>query len=160
MQKKLGLEMFLLNVGVFLVFFQFGCENTSSESKKSSLSAAELSFYNGIGVGPVKEYQLPEQPQTELVLQGSAVFKAKCISCHEVSDQRKIGPGLAGITKRRRPEWILNQILNPMEMTQKDSLSKELLAIYMAQMTDMELTEAEAQKVLEYLRMNDLELSR
>ena len=46
----------------------------------------------------------------------------------------------------------MNMMLNPMEMTQKDSLAKELLAIYYSQMLDNNLTEEEARSVLEFLR--------
>lgn len=134
----------------------YSCSGPTGDSaKKPVVNQAEKQFYNGIGVGPITHVELTDPLNPEWIAQGGEIFMAKCVTCHEASDVRKIGPGLSGITKRRRPEWIMNQILNPMEMTQKDSLSKELLAIYMAQMTDMELTEKEARSVLEYLRSND-----
>ena len=83
---------------------------------------------------------------------GELVFTAKCTSCHKLNSDKAIGPGLADLTKRRRPEWIMNMMLNPMEMTQKDSMAKELLSIYYSQMLDNNLTVEEARSVLEFLR--------
>jgi hypothetical protein len=40
-------------------------------------------------------------------------------------------------------------------MTQKDSLAKELLSIYLAQMTPMNLTGKDARAVLEYFRNSE-----
>jgi hypothetical protein len=51
----------------------------------------------------------------------------------------------------------MNQILNPLEMTQKDPTSKKLLATYTAQMTDQGLSKDEARNVLEYFRKSDKE---
>jgi mono/diheme cytochrome c family protein len=126
-----------------------------SENKTKEISKAEKSFYNGIGVGPIKELKLDSVVNRERASEGEKIFLSKCISCHTMTDERKIGPGLKNVTKRRRPEWILNQILNPLEMTQKDSLSKILLSIYLAQMTPMNLTEKEARDVLEYFRSSE-----
>ena len=97
---------------------------------------------------------MTEDDRETLPLQ-DRLFQSKCVTCHKISEERGIGPGLKGITQRRRPEWIMNQILNPLEMTQKDSMSKELFSIYKSQMTDMDLTEGDARNVLEYFRDND-----
>jgi mono/diheme cytochrome c family protein len=113
-----------------------------------------MKFYSGKGVGPIKEIQLSGIDQA-LAVEGEKLFRVNCISCHQASSARIIGPGLLGVTRRRTPEWIMNQILNPMEMTQKDSLAKELLAVYMAQMTPMSLNEKEARSILEFFRSND-----
>ena len=82
---------------------------------------------------------------------GKKTFKMKCSQCHKI-DKKYTGPQLLAVTKRRKPEWIMNMILNPMEMTQKDSMAKELLSIYYSQMLDNNLTIEEARSVLEFLR--------
>ena len=66
-----------------------------------------------------------------------------------------MGPPLKDVTKRRRPEWIMNQILNPLEMTQKDKVSKELFAQYMVQMTFQDVSHEDARALLEYMRAVD-----
>lgn len=137
------------------IFLFIGCSSDTSSVKEVRKMPTDA-YYDGMGVGPVTSaISMDQTIDPAMAMNGEEIFNAKCITCHQVDDSRKIGPGLKGITKRRRPEWILNQILNPMEMTQKDSLSKELLSIYMAQMTDMELSMEEARAVLEYLWKND-----
>lgn len=102
------------------------------------------------GIGPIKNVKLGEIDQA-LVTEGEAIFKAKCSACHKIS-KRFIGPEMKGVTQRRTPEWILNMILNPEEMVQKNPLAKQLLAEYNAPMANQNLTEDEARKVLEYFR--------
>jgi hypothetical protein len=56
---------------------------------------------------------------------------------------------------RRQPEWIMNMIMNPTEMTQKDKVANDLLAEYATQMADLKVPEADARKILEYFRLGD-----
>lgn len=86
---------------------------------------------------------------------GEAVFKAKCSACHKMTDQKIVGPGLKEITKRRTPEWIMNQITNPVEMEAKDPVGKALLEKHLTQMTFQNVTDDETRQVLEYFRKND-----
>jgi mono/diheme cytochrome c family protein len=105
------------------------------------------------GIGPVKSIVLaPIDPQK--AARGEEIFKSKCSACHKL-DEKYVGPALKGVTQRRSPEWILNQILNPTEMTQKDPIAKELLATHLTQMTPQNLTEDEAKSVLDYFRQVD-----
>lgn len=39
---------------------------------------------------------------------GEAVYKAaKCKNCHKLTAKKKVGPGLAGISKRASDEWLI-----------------------------------------------------
>lgn len=105
------------------------------------------------GIGPIKTLTL-EEIQSEMAAKGQATFEAKCTGCHKI-DQRFVGPALRGVTLRRQPEWIMNMILNPNVMTQKDEVAKGLIETYATQMANMSLTETEARQVLEYFRLND-----
>ena len=136
----------------------FGCTPKSNDknSKKANEFSPENKYYEGLGIGPIKNVELFARLDSGMIIKGENIFLSKCSSCHKTSDQKSIGPGLYNIIARRKPEWILNMILNPMEMTQKDSLAKELLSIYQSQMLDNNLTQHEAREVLEYLRtLND-----
>lgn len=106
------------------------------------------------GVGPVKDEIKLEPINDNMVKRGKEIFDMKCISCHKF-DSRLVGPPLKDVTKRRRPEWIMNQILNPLEMTQKDAVSKELFAQYMVQMTFQDVNTLDARAILEYMRAID-----
>ncbi len=104
------------------------------------------------GIGPVTAVALADDVDDELAEAGAAIFKVKCSACHKIGE-RYIGPDLTGVTERRKPEYVMNMILNPTEMVQKHPTAKDLLAQFnYTQMADQQLTEAEARKVLEYLR--------
>ncbi|MDT0554237.1 c-type cytochrome [Urechidicola vernalis] len=102
------------------------------------------------GIGPVTSITLGELDQA-MVTEGEQIFKAKCSACHKIS-KRFIGPGMKGVTERRTPEWIMNMILNPEEMVQKNQIAMDLLKEYNAPMANQSLTEDEARKILEYFR--------
>ena len=105
------------------------------------------------GIGPVKSVTLAPLDSSK-ASQGQQLFQAKCSACHKI-DEKYIGPALKGVTKRRAPEWVMNMILNPAEMTQKDPVAKDLLATHFTQMTFQNMTEDEARSILEFFRQND-----
>jgi len=113
-------------------------------------------FYPGKGIGPVDTVVLADTIDPVLAKKGAEVFKLKCSACHQL-DQRIVGPPLRGVTKRRRPEWIMNMILNPGEMIQQDPMARKLLSLYYVPMTPQNPTKEEARAVLEYLRQMDAE---
>lgn len=102
------------------------------------------------GIGPIKSVTL-EPIDEALAEAGEKVFKVNCTACHKM-DKRRVGPPLADITKRRTPEWIMNMIMNPAEMLEKDPIAKELLGEYATQMADQNISETDARAILEYLR--------
>jgi len=106
------------------------------------------------GVGPVQEEMKLAGIDDNLSVKGKQTFDVKCVSCHKFG-VRFVGPPLKDVTKRRRPEWIMNQILNPMEMTQQDPVAKELFTQYMVQMTFQDVTHDDARAILEYFRAVD-----
>lgn len=137
-----------------------GGEKNNAESvkekfkKKAPKSLAELEKeyqkYNGIG--PVASLVLPTEIDQPMADQGKEIYEAKCTACHKVN-KKFIGPSPAKILDRRNPAWIMNMILNPDEMTQKDPLAKQLLIEYNGSpMANQNLTEEEARSVLEYFR--------
>ena len=80
------------------------------------------------------------------------VFKKMCTACHR-ADKKFIGPAPTGLLDRRSPEWVMNMILNPEEMVQKDALAKELLIEFNGSpMANQNLSEEDARAVLEYFR--------
>jgi hypothetical protein len=88
-------------------------------------------------------------------LKGEEVYTQKCTACHKVGSTF-IGPPPNGILKRRTPEWVMNMILNPEIMLQKDSLAKALFMEFNGQlMTNQQVTVSEARAMLEYFRTLD-----
>lgn len=104
------------------------------------------------GVGPIKDLKLDPTVDPAMAALGKEVYNSKCLACHK-TDKKFIGPAPVGILDRRTPEWVMNMILNPEEMVQKDPLAKELLMEFNGSpMANQGLTEQEARQVLEYFR--------
>lgn len=136
-KTTIGLSFIVLLMTVLAMFMQ-GCGEDNQE----------------IGVGPIKKVELSATIDNALVEQGKTVFEAKCVSCHKF-DEKLVGPPLKGITKKRKPEWIMNMILNPEKMTKENIEAQKLMAQYLTQMTFQNVTEQEARGVLEYFRSVD-----
>ncbi len=106
------------------------------------------------GVGPITHVDLGTLDHA-LAEKGHNVFSLKCAACHKM-DQRYVGPPLGQVLERRKPEYVMNMILNPAEMTEKHPAAKELLAQFMTQMPNQQLTPDDARAVLEYLRSQQI----
>ena len=105
------------------------------------------------GVGPITSIDLkPIDPA--LVAKGQTIFDSKCAACHKF-EERYVGPALAGVTERRAPEWIMNMMLNPTEMVQKNEAARALLAEYAVPMTFQNVSEEDAEAILTYFRSVD-----
>jgi hypothetical protein len=140
-----------------------GCQKKEAQPEKSDArsesadhekkeSGEKVDGDGSKGVGPIHAVEIGALDEA-LAAKGEKVFSGTCSACHKM-EARYVGPALAGVTKRRKPEWIMNMIMNPAEMTQKDPTAKALLGEYMTQMSVI-ATEAEARSILEYFRKSD-----
>jgi len=102
------------------------------------------------GIGPIKNIELGAI-DPKMVSKGKDLFNNKCLLCHDL-DQKKIGPPLRNITKTRAPEYIMNLLLNTVQMQQEDPIVKDLVSTYKITMTPPEFSNEQARSVLEYLR--------
>ncbi|AKQ46154.1 cytochrome C [Rufibacter radiotolerans] len=144
----------------------FSCSSEKKETKEeynikeettteAPVAAEAPAADEGKGVGPVKSVEVGAEVDQALAATGKSLFEGKCSACHQLSDQKVVGPGLAGVTERRKPEWIMNMVINPEEMTKQDPTAKKLLAEHLTQMTNQNVNEQDARALLEYLRQND-----
>lgn len=142
------------------ILINCGENNDSNSSTGSNNSAKEklaqkfgLTLYElENGVGPIKEKITLGEISKSLADDGKKLFEEKCMQCHKM-DERYTGPALRGVTERRTPEYIMNMILNPEEMTKRHPEAKKLLGIHANQMTFQNVTQDNARALLEYLRM-------
>jgi len=129
-------------------------ENTTTTAPAATADIDPAAKSDSKGVGKFTDVKLTAIDPA-MADKGMVVFNAKCAACHKVTDQKVVGPGLLGVTKRRTPEWIMNQITNPVEMEAKDPVGQALLAKHLTQMTFQNVTDDETRQILEYLRKND-----
>ena len=137
-----------------LIFFGFGCSSDSANTAKESTKTekpAEEEAVGEHGVGPVEDVDLSGEIVEAMVAEGKTLFESKCSACHKFGE-RYVGPDLADVVERRNPAWIMNMIMVPEKMTQKDPIAKALLAEYMTQMVNQNVSEDDARAILEYLR--------
>lgn len=86
---------------------------------------------------------------------GNEVYQLKCSSCHKLTDEKLVGPGWAGVTERRKPEWIMNFITNTDAMIDKDPELQAQLEICLVRMPNQNLSDEDARNLLEFMRKND-----
>src|SRR5687768_13442951 len=97
-------------------------ENNSGTTTEET--AAPDAGNDGKGVGPITSVEICAGIDKNMADKGKAVFESKCTACHNTDATKKVGPGLAGVTERRKPEWIMNMVLNPEKMVQEDPTAK------------------------------------
>jgi len=126
-----------------------------TSKKQSSKKASETIDLSNKGIGPIKSINLDDNIDISLAKKGEETFNKLCVACHKVG-KKLIGPAPNGILKRRTPEWVMNIILNPEEMLEKDPLAKSLLEEYNnIPMLNQNVTEEQARAILEYFRTLD-----
>jgi len=141
------------------LIFLYSCGGGSKESASdapppTSMVEKEVSDdpMMNKGIGPVTSMVIEEEINAQLAAEGAEIYTQMCTACHK-ADEKYIGPAPKDILKRRSPEWVMNMILNPTEMIEKDPIAKKLLIEYNgAPMANQNLTEDQARAVLEYFR--------
>lgn len=103
----------------------------------------------------VKEIELTTPLNQEWVAKGKAIFDMKCMACHKLTEEKLVGPGWAGVTKRRTPLWIMNMIINVDMMLDKDPEAQKLLELCLVRMPNQNVTEEEGRHLIEFMRSND-----
>lgn len=87
---------------------------------------------------------------------GARLFRKRCSACHAITGESRVGPDLAGVTRRRSYDWIRGMILDPDSMTRSDPVARELRSEYGVQMLTPRSFEARhALALLEFLRRVD-----
>ncbi|MEO5977197.1 MAG: c-type cytochrome [Chryseolinea sp.] len=109
----------------------------------------------GKGLGQVTTVTLNKPLEEERIGRGKAVYEMKCQACHKLNEQRVVGPGWAGVTTRRKPEWIMNMVTNTEMMLDKDPAAQELLELCLTRMPNQNVSIGDARDILEFMRHND-----
>lgn len=161
-------QNFIILIALSLMFTFFNCGGNDSKKendkpqtikkkeKKAKTTAKteneELIDLSNKGIGPVTSLVFDDAINEDLANEGAGLFKEKCTACHK-TDKPFIGPAMKGIYEKRAPEWVMNMILNPIEMIEKDPIAKQQFMDYnQTIMINQNLTETEARALAEYFR--------
>jgi mono/diheme cytochrome c family protein len=102
-----------------------------------------------------EDVQLTNPLNAQWIEEGKGIYDVKCQACHKLTNERLVGPGWAGVTKKRKPEWIINMITNVDMMLETDPEAQKMLEECLVRMPNQNLTKDDARKVLEFQRSND-----
>ena len=159
--KKLSI---LSLIAIFIAFFVACGGNTTPD--KGSATSNDSSSTSGEGGSDVAKYD-PERGAGKFtdvklgpldaskVKLGAALFQLKCAPCHKLTDEKLVGPGWSGVTKRHAPEWIMNFITNPDGMIDVDPKLQAQLELCLVRMPNQSLSDDDARNLVEYMREND-----
>ena len=122
----------------------------SAGASTQPLSEVELEQ----GIGPIRDLALGPLDEA-LASDGHTAFVTKCSACHKI-EERYVAPQLGTVLSRRRPEFVMNMILNASEMVQRHPEVQALLAEFFTPMPVQVTERDEARAILEYLRSAQL----
>lgn len=142
----------LLALGLVACTSKQEAENAAKNSPSPVEAAEKQPEVHGT---EMKEISLTNPLNQDWVSTGKATYELKCLACHKLTTDKLVGPGWAGVTKKRQPVWIMNMITNVDMMLEKDAEAQKLLEQCLVRMPNQNLTQDDARKVLEFMRSND-----
>lgn len=130
-------------------------EATEATKTETTEPSENPSYDPKRGEGKFEDVELDEKLNVQMADNGLKAFDVKCSSCHKLTDEKLVGPGWAGVTTRRHPDWIMNFITNPDVMLDKDPEAQAMLEICLVRMPNQSLSDEDARNLLEFMRKND-----
>ncbi len=118
-------------------------KETSSSEAASSSGKAKLLTAADITLGDI---------DNGMAEKGKTTYDVKCQACHSMGENRVVGPGWKGIATRRKPEWIMNMIVNTDAMLAEDPEALRQLEQCLVRMPNQNLSMEEARQILEFMR--------
>lgn len=155
--KTIKISVLLLATTFFFACGSEPASNSKSTPKEPAKPEVPKSIKEGKGVGKITNLPLTDAIDESMVKLGKSIYDMKCASCHKITDQRVVGPGFAGITNKRKPEWIMNMITNTDAMLEQDPAAQKLLEECLTRMPNQNVGTGDARSILEFMRSNDLE---
>lgn len=132
-----------------------GCGNGNGEERETAAGRKETpeltEFQLEHGIGPVTERLDIGDLNVERARRGAEVFDLRCTACHRM-ERRFVGPPLGDVAETRSPEFLINFILNPEEMTNRHPVGQALLQDYMTIMPYQNVSKEQAIEIVDFLR--------
>ncbi len=147
------MKQIIIFFAIAALFAACGGNNTSDDGPKTPPKSmiADPVEDDGKGVGEIKEVKLNNPLVASMVEKGKSIYEMKCAACHKLTDQRVVGPGWAGLTEKRKPEWIMNMITNVEVMLAEDPTAQALLEECLVRMPNQNMSIGDARDVLEFM---------
>ncbi|MFN0035234.1 MAG: c-type cytochrome, partial [Saprospiraceae bacterium] len=145
-------------LAAFLMLAVFACtsKKEADDAAKKSPTPADIAAQQPETHGTeVKSIELKNPLDPSWVVIGEGIYETKCLACHKLTDEKLVGPGWAGVTKRREPVWIMNMITNVEMMLEKDPEAQKMLEQCLVRMPNQNVTQEDARKIIEFMRKND-----
>ena len=125
--KKTTIFLSLMTAGLFFAACNEGVKEEPKPVDIQDLTKNQTETHGKeVKEGDIK---LTNPLDQAMVTAGKATYELKCQSCHRLTDEKLVGPGWAGVTKKRQPTWIMNMITNVDMMLEKDPEAQKLLEI-------------------------------
>ncbi|MFN8431539.1 MAG: cytochrome c [Spirosomataceae bacterium] len=140
---------------ITLTLMIWSCGGAEQRGESPETSDSVLLKQEEVHGTEVKEVVLSTPLDQAMVKEGQGIYDMKCASCHKLTEERLVGPGWGGVSKKRKPEWILNMITNVDMMLEKDAEAQKLLEECLVRMPNQNINDKEARSVLEFMRHND-----
>lgn len=154
MKRRTILGALLFSAAIGMV----ACTDSSGKADGNNVDVQELATaqpeVHGNAVKP-EDVQLTSPLNAEWVSAGKSIYEMKCQSCHKLTDEKLVGPGWAGVSKKREPHWIMNMITNVDMMLESDPEAQKLLELCLVRMPNQNVSKEDARKILEFMRSND-----
>jgi nitrite reductase (NO-forming) len=116
-------------------------------STEARAEAKDLEHHN------ISASATPTDPET---VQAKLDFESKCLACHSVGKGDKLGPDLAGVTRRRGDAWLTRWLREPEKMLESDPDARAMFKKYnKLPMPNQNLTEKEIAHYIKYFHWID-----
>jgi len=153
-RKSLFATIFLITGILFFVSCSSNEQPKEEKQAEVKESANDQKEVHGTEVKP-EDVTMTTPLNQDWIIAGKATYDLKCQSCHKLTDERVVGPGWAGVTKKREPHWIMNMITNVEMMLETDPEAQKLLEQCLVRMPNQNISIDESRQILEFMRSND-----
>lgn len=145
----------IIQMLTLLPFFLWSCGGAEQRADTPKTDDSVLEKQEEVHGQEIKELALSTPLDQAMVKEGLAIYELKCSACHKLTDEKLVGPGWTGVTKRRKPTWIVNMITNVDMMLAEDAEAQKMLEECLVRMPNQNITATEARSLIEYMRQND-----
>ncbi|NUM51759.1 MAG: cytochrome c [Flavobacteriales bacterium] len=154
--KKAIFILIVLSSSLFI--FSCGGDGNTNENNQEKTVEGGTEDYDpkrGEGKFSAENLVVGASIDVDMATKGEAISGTKCTSCHKLSEEKLVGPGWKGVTKKRELYWIMNFITNPDPMIEKDPEIQAQLELCLVRMPNQNLSDEEARSIVEFMRKND-----